>query len=184
MPRPEGSGSRMFPAYGISKRRREVIRRLAEAYSEDGLSLEDYEHRMHTAERATSIDELTAIVADFPDDRPAIRHAHADSGVRDPVPGSLHPAVRLVPAALLFLALLPFPYGFFVLLRLVVCCAAGLLTYHEYSLRGRVSGWTIVLACVVLLFNPIIPIHLTREIWAPINIVTGLLMVFHWRRRL
>ena len=174
----------MFPAYGISKRRREIIRRLSEAYSEDDLSLEDYEYRVHTAERATSIDELTAIVADFPDDRPEIQHARADSGARDPVRSSLHPAVWLVPAALLFLALLPFPYGFYVLLRLVVCSAAGLLTYNEYSLRGTVSGWTIVLASVMLLFNPIVPVHLTREIWAPINIATGLLIVFHWRRRL
>ena len=92
-------------------------------------------------------------------------------------------AVWLVPAALLFLALLPLPYGFYVLLRLVVCGAATFLTYHEFQTCGRVSSWALALAAVALLFNPLVPLHLTREIWAPIDVLSGVLLLVHWHRR-
>lgn len=173
----------MFPAYGVSKRRREIIQLLAAAYSEDNLSLEDYERRVQMAERATTIEALRAIVFDFPDDPIETRSTLADSGPSGPVRSSLHPTLCFVPAILLFLALLPFPYGYYILLRLGVGIAAGFLTYDEYRLRGRVSGWTVALAIVALLFNPIIPVHLTREIWVPINIATGLMFLLHWRVR-
>ena len=181
--RPASSGSGDFPEFGLSKRRREILRRLESAYAEDDLSLEDYEHRAHVAERAMRIAELNALIADFPDDiadgHPA-RGAAPDQARRH---SGLHPAVWLVPAALLLVALLPLPYGFYVLLRLVVCGAAALLTYDECRLCGGVSGWAMLLAGVALLFNPLIPVHLTREIWAPIDIGAALLMVIHWRRR-
>lgn len=180
--RPASSGSGDVPEFGLSKRRREIIRRLESAYAEDDLSLEDYEHRVLVAERAMRIAELNALIADFPDDigdghpaRASLSKARRRSG--------LHPAVWLVPAALLLLALLSLPYGFYVLLRLVVCGTAALLTYDEYRLRGEVSGWAMVLAGVALLFNPLVPVHLTREIWAPIDIGTAFLMVVHWRWR-
>ena len=54
-------------------------------------------------------------------------------------------AVWLVPAAMLLVALADLPYGFYTLLRLVVCGAAVLLAFHEYDLRGDASGWTVVL---------------------------------------
>ena len=182
--RPNGSGSGSFPEFGLSKRRREVVQRLEDAYSEDDLILEDYEHRVHAAERATRIAELNALVADFPDDPGQVHPVRHDSAGEAQVRSALHPAVWLLaPAVLLILALLPFPYGYYVLLRLVVCGTAALLSYDEYRLRGRVSGWTMVLAGVALLFNPLIPVHLTREIWAPIDLGTALLVIFHWRRR-
>ena len=98
-------------------------------------------------------------------------------------PSFLLTAVWLVPAALLFLALVPLPHGFYVLLRLVVCGAATFLTYHEYRTCGRVSGWALALAAVALLFNPLVPVHLTREIWAPIDVLSGVLLLVHWHRR-
>ena len=171
----------MFQVYGMSRLRRAVVQRLAEAYSVDDLSLGDYERRVAAAERASTVDELNAVLSDF-DASPRIRPVQPDSSANAPMRSSLHPAVWLVPTALLLLALLPFPYGFYTVLRLVVCSTAVLLTYDEYRLCGRVSGWAIVLAGFVLLFNPLIPIHLTREIWAPIDVATGVLLIVHWRR--
>ena len=99
---------------------------------------------------------------DFPDDA----YATPSSGELGPAttgsPIALHAAVWLLPSVLLFLALFPLPYGFYVLLRFVVCGAAALLTYHEYRMCGRVSGWALALATVALMFNPIVPVHLTR----------------------
>ena len=169
----------MFQGYGVPKLRRAIVRRLAEAYSRDDLTLEDYECRVEAAEQAKTIDDLEAIVDAFPDNSPDSLHKSAPSG-----PNSLHPAIWLVPATLLAIAPLPLPYGYYVLLRLVVCAATALLTYHDYRGRGRVSGWTIALAATALLFNPVISVGLTREIWTPIDISAALLILGHfWRRR-
>ncbi len=173
----------MFHMYGMSQLRRAIVQRLAEAYSVDALSLEDYERRVTAAEQASTIDDLNAVVSDFPDETPHIRPVHPASSAKAPLRSSLHPAVWLLPTTLLLLALLPFPYGFYVMLRLIVCSTSVLLTYDEYRLRGRVSGWAIVLAGIALLFNPLIPVHLTRDTWVPIDVATGALLIFHWRRR-
>ena len=57
----------------------------------------------------------------------------------------------------------------------------GLLTYYDCRVRGRVSGWAITMAGIALLFNPLIPVHLTRDIWIPIDLSTALLLIFHLR---
>ena len=58
-------------AYGVPKLRRQVLERLADAYADDNLELAEYERRVHDAEQATTIDELEALVADFPGGRAA-----------------------------------------------------------------------------------------------------------------
>ena len=174
----------MLQSYGIPKLRRAVICRLAEAYSRDDLTLEDYERRVEAAEQAWTIDALDAIVEDFPDNSPDFPQKPADLGPKARVRTLLHPAVWMVPAALLAIAPLPLPYGYYVLLRLVVCAAAALLTYDDYRTRGKVSGWTIAMAGMALLFNPVIPVGLTQEIWTPMDIGAALLILSHfWRSR-
>ena len=58
-------------AYGVPKLRRRILERLADAYADDNLELAEYERRVHAAEQATTIDELEALVADFPGNRAA-----------------------------------------------------------------------------------------------------------------
>lgn len=95
----------------------------------------------------------------------------------------INPAVWLVPAGALLVALAPLPYGFYTLLRLVVTGAALFLAYSEYQALQRVTVWIVVLAALAILFNPVVPVHLTREIWAPIDIAAAVLFVAHWRHR-
>ena len=92
-----------------------------------------------------------------------------------------HSAVWLVPAGLLFFALLPLPYGFYTLLRIVVCAAAGYLAFREYRMKESATVWTVALAIIAVLFNPLIPVHLSREVWAPVDVVAALVLVAHWR---
>ena len=53
--------------YGLPKLRERVVRRLAQAYSEGELDLDDYEERIRRAEHAVTVGELKDVVADFPD---------------------------------------------------------------------------------------------------------------------
>ena len=74
---------------------------------------------------------------------------------------------------IIFLAIALFinglPYGFYTLLRFVICISA---LYHVWLIKEEnkftLSAFFILIA---ILFNPIIPIELTREIWIYIDSV-------------
>jgi hypothetical protein len=84
--------------------------------------------------------------------------------------------------AALAVALLQLPYGYYVLLRLVVCGVCIYLAVQEEN-AGR-KAWVWVLGAVAILYNPIFRIHLTRDIWSVVNIATILLLVVHmWSMR-
>ena len=88
-------------------------------------------------------------------------------------PGFDTPALWLVPAAMCVLALAPLPYGYYTLLRLVVCGTSGLIVYLRVRKNGRVDGWAVAFGVVALLFNPLIPVFLNREIWMVIDLVVA-----------
>ena len=58
--RPEGRG------FGVPKRREEIVKLLTDAYAGDDLEQRDFEQRLERAEQARTIEELDAIVDDFP----------------------------------------------------------------------------------------------------------------------
>lgn len=80
----------------------------------------------------------------------------------------------LLVAALSLLALAPMPYGYYIFLRIAVTGCAGMTAYLKYQAGDRnLLLWACV--AVAILFNPVISIHLTREIWMVFNIfVAGL----------
>ncbi len=80
----------------------------------------------------------------------------------------------LIPAVLLIIApLVSFPYGFYTLLRLIVSITSGFIIYHSYKGAGGVNEISIIFALILILYNPFIPVHLSREIWMPINFITS-----------
>ena len=69
-------------------------------------------------------------------------------------------------ASVVLLALSSFarwPYGFYTILRIVVCGTCAYISVREYR-RGR-TGWTWIMAVIAVLFNPLIPIHFMRSTW-------------------
>jgi hypothetical protein len=90
-------------------------------------------------------------------------------------------ALWLVPAVALLVALAPLPYGYYTLLRIVVCGSSAFVAYKSYETIGKPSLGIGVMIGVALLFNPLIPIQLSREIWAPIDVGAALVFLLHWR---
>ena len=85
----------------------------------------------------------------------------------------------LIPAVLLIIApLVSFPYGFYTLLRLIVSVTAAFIIYHSYKGVGGVNEISIIFALILILYNPIVPVHLTREIWMPINFLTSGIYIY------
>ncbi|ESX85294.1 DUF6804 family protein [Mesorhizobium sp. LSHC412B00] len=77
----------------------------------------------------------------------------------------------LIPAVALVLALAPWPYAYYQLLRVVVTVWAVAIAWDQYQLAKRWTPWVISFAAVAALFNPIAPIYLVREVWAVFDLV-------------
>lgn len=90
---------------------------------------------------------------------------------------TVYPAA--VPAAVgaffMFLAVVGGPYEMFVVVRCVVTAMAIWTAVVAGRLKRTV--WPIVFTLTAVLFNPLIPIHATREFWAPINIAGVVLFI-------
>ena len=92
-----------------------------------------------------------------------------------------HASVWVAPAILLIAALFPWPYGYYVLLRLAVFVVSAWIAYEQWRFDDAVSGWVVAFGGVALLYNPFMPVHLTREIWSVLNISTAVLFLTHLR---
>jgi len=78
-------------------------------------------------------------------------------------------------AGALLAAIYPWPYDYYVFLRFLIC---GISTFAAYvSLRER-SALAFPFLIVGILFNPIVPAHMTRAIWIGVDVVvaTGFLV--------
>ena len=84
----------------------------------------------------------------------------------------------IIPAVMLVVALAKLPYGYYTLLRLVVTVCATVIAFDIYK-RDAVSAWFCAFVGMALLFNPLIPVHLTRGIWAPIDLACAGVFLAH-----
>lgn len=81
------------------------------------------------------------------------------------------------PAALLLLALIPLPYGYYTFLRIVVTLCAALAAFEFYmSAKWRFISYIFI--GIAILFNPVLPIYLTRTIWAPFDVIVAGIFCF------
>ncbi len=72
---------------------------------------------------------------------------------------------------MLFGALIPEnPYGYYLLLRYVCCVAFTYLTIQAFIRKKQTWIW--ILGATAILYNPLIRIHLTRETWLVVNLIT------------
>src|SRR5262249_22023293 len=62
------------------------------------------------------------------------------------------------------------PYGYYVLLRWVCCGVFAYLAVLAHAQRQ--DGWTWLLAVTALLYNPVLRVHLDREVWTVLNLIT------------
>ncbi len=82
-----------------------------------------------------------------------------------------HALPCVIAAAFLVGTLGDWPYGYYMLLRWVTCGAAVAVAVYGHGWR-RV-GWVWLFGFVALLFNPVVPVHLSRETWQPIDMAAA-----------
>jgi hypothetical protein len=66
-------------------------------------------------------------------------------------------AINYIATAMLFISVAPLPYGYYILLRLVVRGTFGYAAYIAYTKNNQSLPW--VYGVMAVLFNPIIKIH-------------------------
>ncbi|WP_407984769.1 DUF6804 family protein [Pontiella sulfatireligans] len=67
------------------------------------------------------------------------------------------------------------PYGYFQILRWVVCGVCGYRAYLSCTLEKKAWMWGFIFAAV--LFNPISPIRLDRGVWAVTDVCLAVLLL-------
>jgi len=93
--------------------------------------------------------------------------------LRSSVPWFKEPTLLLCVASTLAVAigLLPLSYGYFVLLRFVLCLTAGYGFVR--ALNSNSEPWKWVYGSVAILYNPVLPVHLREKtLWIGVNLVT------------
>lgn len=84
------------------------------------------------------------------------------------------PAIFIV-SALLFLALMPMPYGYYILLRWICTALFAAMAFVSYERNYKTLVW--VYSLMALLFNPVIPLNFGRDGWAVIDIGTAIFLL-------
>lgn len=79
----------------------------------------------------------------------------------------------IVAGAMLLGALGDWPYGYYQLLRFVVCGVSVYAAFMAYTWKKLWATW--VFGIIAVLFNPLAPIHLSRDLWQPIDFACALL---------
>ncbi len=83
----------------------------------------------------------------------------------------------LVSGLMLCLALLPvWPYGYYTLLRLVVCATCGYAAY-VFRQNASLAKHVLPLIFIALLFNPIVPVRLDFSLWLLIDLGTAICLL-------
>lgn len=78
----------------------------------------------------------------------------------------------LLATAMLLFTLLDWDYGYYQILRWVIAGSAIYIAYRNY--QSQSTNWTGIFVLIAILFNPISPIHLDREIWAVIDVIVAI----------
>ncbi len=97
--------------------------------------------------------------------------------------------IFFLPPAILFGALLPdLPYAYFQILRWIVALfslyyiwyllAMPRISMSVFEMRHG-SKLLLLFAVTAVLFNPIVPIYLSRRIWLVLDILAGLIMLLY-----
>lgn len=84
--------------------------------------------------------------------------------------------VLYIAVAMLFVGVLPLPYGYYTLLRFVACGVFAWAAFITYQNNEEVLPWVFGLLAIV--FNPIINIHFPKGLWVVIDLCSGLFLLF------
>ena len=86
--------------------------------------------------------------------------------------------ILLIAPVMLFLALMKWPYSYYQLLRIVVSVTCAYLIIMPLLTKKSVAWKIWTLAVILVLFNPVFPVYLSRDLWRIIDPAAGVALIF------
>lgn len=86
---------------------------------------------------------------------------------------------RSIATALIILlgfAFLPLPYAYYMFLRILVTASFAYLCWKRSTSQRSGVAWLFGVAAAI--YNPFMPLHLGRELWTVVNLVTIVLSTY------
>lgn len=83
--------------------------------------------------------------------------------------------VIYIAAVMLFVGTAPMFYGYYTLLRLVACGIFAVSAFIAYDRKYKALPW--IYGFMALVFNPIIKIYFTKEVWGVVDVTAGVLLL-------
>lgn len=87
--------------------------------------------------------------------------------------------ILYIAAGLLLIAVFPLPYGYYTFCRIAI---TAITIYVALNHLDRNTSSFYIFICFAILFNPLIPIHLSREIWMPIDVILSFYFIYMGRK--
>ena len=84
--------------------------------------------------------------------------------------------LKILLAILLISCLFPMPYGYFNLVRIISMICFAIFVYQYYS--ERKMKLAITFCGLVILFQPLIKIHLGRGLWNAVDVIVAAFLFF------
>lgn len=84
-----------------------------------------------------------------------------------------HIVPAVIAAIMLCVAIFPLPYGYYQWLRWIICGISIFIALQSFSWGKIWPLWFFI--PIAILFNPLFPIHLSKEVWQPIDVGCALL---------
>ena len=85
--------------------------------------------------------------------------------------------INILAALLLLIGVLAMPYGYYTFLRLLVTVVAVINIYYSYQNKSYAA--LIIGIIIALLFNPVIPVYLQKDVWMVLDIFTSLALILN-----
>ena len=76
----------------------------------------------------------------------------------------------IIAAAMLLIARVRLPYDYYMVLRLAVCAVSIAIAVNANRAQHMFLTWSF--GVVAVLYNPFLRVHLTRDIWQVLNLMT------------
>ena len=84
-----------------------------------------------------------------------------------------------IPAGLLIISnLVTFPVGIDTFVKMVICFSSVTIICYAFKSTKGINETIIIFSLILILFNPVFPIHLERELWLLINLLTSGIYIY------
>jgi hypothetical protein len=84
----------------------------------------------------------------------------------------------ITPVMLFLIALLEMPYAYYGIMKVYIFgCVIYLWLNYKHD-----NKWKAALVFLAVLYNPVFTIHLTKSIWAGVNLITAIFFFLHHKK--